>query len=281
MKRLSLILGISLLVILSSCENFLNGADARTQIEDTIAYANAPFYTISIDYPESCGVVRSPAGSEVKKKVTDSFTIWFDPSTGYEFINWKIIDSVTNKEFKNGEYLTLENFDQSQTLCTFTKAPPAGSKLCISPVVVERPQIIFNSPVSLSALKDSRILVLFDYDMDPHSIYYTEEEIKDLQKSGIKDSDFLPPINGVSQNHYGYKKEEEVYFKNIKIINEKSGKNLNDCFDKPEFENPRTLSISVKDKNALADFTQVLVTIEKAFFYTQSRGKSKIRRNGR
>lgn len=267
---MKLLAGLCFLVALASCENFLNGADVRQQLEDAIAYNNAPAYTISIDYPESCGVVRSPAGSKVSKKVTDSFTIWFDPFTAYEFVCWKIKDSVSNKEFNNGEYLTLENFDQSQTLCKFTKVPPSGSRLCLSPVVVERPQIIFNSPVSLSTLKDSRIQVLFDHDMDPDSIYYTEAELKTLQDSGIEDSDFLPPITGDDQKHYGYKNNEEVFFKNISIINGKNGKNLNDCFDKPEFENARTLSIPVKNKNALEDFTQVLVTIEKGFFYTEN-----------
>ena len=270
MRRLSFILGISLLVILSSCENFLNGANVKDEIEASIAYANAPSYTISIDYPESCGILRSPAASTVNKKVTDSFTIWFDPLPGYEFIYWKIVDSITNREFKNGEYLTLENFDQSQTVCTFTKAPPAGSKIFISPVVAERPQIIFNSPFSLSTLKDSRIQVLFDHDMDPYSIYYTDAEIKELQEDGIQADDFLPPITEVPQNHYGYKKNDETFYKNIRIQNGKTSKSLTDCFDKPEFETPRTLSISVKDKNALDDYTQVLITIEKAFFYSQN-----------
>ena len=34
----------------------------------------------------------------VSKKVTDSFNIRFDPSSDYEFICWKIIDTVSKKE---------------------------------------------------------------------------------------------------------------------------------------------------------------------------------------
>lgn len=97
------------LLLLSSCDNFLEGADVKAQIEDAIAYNNATSYKIKIDYPESSGVIRSPAGGVVSKKVTDSFNIRFDPSSDYEFICWKIIDNVSKKEFKNGEYLTLEH----------------------------------------------------------------------------------------------------------------------------------------------------------------------------
>ena len=88
------------LLLLSSCDNFLEGADVKAQIEDAIAYNNATSYKIKIDYPESSGVIRSPAGGVVSKKVTDSFNIRFDPSSDYEFICWKIIDSVSKKEFK-------------------------------------------------------------------------------------------------------------------------------------------------------------------------------------
>ena len=270
MKRLTLFLGICLLVILTSCKDFLNGADVKALIEESIAYANAPSYKITIDFPESCGVIRSTDGNKFNKKVTDSFDIWFDPFTGYEFICWKIIDSSTNKEIKNGEYLTLETFDRGQTSCHFTKAPSSGINLCLTPVVAERPQIIFNSPVTLSALKDASILVLFDHDMDSKSIYFTESEINTLKQSGIADEDFLPPLENNSTEHYGYKKDGNVFFKNIRIKNEKTAESLNACFDKPRFINPRTLSISVKDKNALDDFTQVHVAIEKSFFYTQT-----------
>lgn len=267
-KKLSGII-ILLLVFFTSCENFNNGSKIKKEIEDTIAYNNYPFYTISFDYPESTGVMRSPGGNEISKKLTDSFTLWFDPSTGYEFISWKIIDADTKEEIQNGEYLTLENIDQAQTTCTFTKVPAKNTKLCLIPLIADRPQIIFNSPASLSTLKDSRIQVLFDHDMDPYSIYYTQEEIDELKKSGVEEKDFLPPISNSNQNHYGYKKDNEVFFKNITIKNGKTGDNINNCFDQPIFENTRSLTIPVKEKNSLEDFTQVFVTIEKAFFYTE------------
>ena len=256
--------------MLSGCDNFLEGAEAKAQIEEAIAYNNAQSYTIKIDCPENSGVIVSPAGGVVNKKVKDSFNIRFDTSSDYEFICWKIIDTVSKKEFNNGEYFTIDHFDLRETNCHFTKAPAQGMELCLMPVVAERPQIIFNSPVSLNALKDSRIQVLFDRDMDPYSIYFTDEEIQELSKKGIPDKDFLPPLSENTKNHYGYKKDGEVFFKNISIKNEKDGTSLNHCFAAPFFETPRALYISVIDKNKLDDFTQVLVTIEKGFFYNET-----------
>lgn len=71
--------------------------------------------------------------------------------------------------------------------------------------------------------------------------YYTQEEIDELKKSGVEEKDFLPPISNSNQNHYGYKKNNEVFFKNITIKNGKTGDNINKCFDQPIFETPEVL----------------------------------------
>ncbi len=276
-------IGFCLLITFSSCDNFLIGAETRLQLEKAIAYNNAPSYTLYVDCPESSGVIRSPAGGEVNKKISDKFSIRFDTFTEYEFISWKIIDKTTGKEYKNGEYITLENVDQSETSCTFTKEPAYKMKLCLTPVVAERPQIISNSPLTSGTIKDSSIQVLFDYNMDPYSIYYTKDEITALKESGITEEDFLSTFvedeADAQKKYYGYKKDDKVYFKNINIKNNMTGESLNNSFGIPVFENERTLSIPVVNKTALEDFTQVLVTIEKGFFYTvktegQDKGKS-------
>ena len=72
---------------ISSCKNFFNGAGTAAEIQSAIAYANAPSYTISIDYPSGKGVMKSPAGGEDQKKKTDKFVLHFEPSTDSEFIS--------------------------------------------------------------------------------------------------------------------------------------------------------------------------------------------------
>ena len=269
-KFVHLLTGLLLTILFFSCDNFLKASNTKNEIEKSIAYANASSYTISFDFPKSCGVIKTPAESEIRKKVSDVFPIRFDPFTEYEFVEWKIIDSVLpNCKYENGTYLKIEKIDEAETTVSFVNAPNPGNHLCLYPVVTERPQIISNSPIGSSALKDSSITVIFDHDMDPASIYFTEEEIAELMAEyGISKDDFLPPIDS-AENHYGYKKGDEIFFKNISLKNNKTEENINAYFSEPEFENPRTLTIHVSETNTLTDFTQVLVSIDKGFFYSK------------
>lgn len=124
-------------------------------------------------------------------------------------------------------------------------------------------------------LKDSTIQVLFDRDMDVNSIYFTDPEIDALQRSGV--TEFLPSLSSGRGKQYGYIKEGKTYFKNIVLTNNKTGKNINDRFAAPFFDNPRTLSIpaSKETGHMLDSYTQVLVSIEKEFFYSEAFGDPK------
>ncbi|MBR0125719.1 MAG: hypothetical protein IJM03_10255 [Treponema sp.] len=255
--------GISLLI--TSCSNFLNGAETAKQIQDAVAYANAPAFTISVDYPSGNGVVKSPAGGEVQKKVTDSFSLHFEPSTDYEFVSWKILDAATGKEFSNGEYLTLESISDAETTCTFTKSPDSNARLTLRAMVSPRAQVISYSPMTLDELKDSSIQVLFDYDMDEGSIYYSDDELESLIAEVGKDNLLSSAMS--EGKFYGYKKDGKTFFKNISFEDNDSYENITGCFDEPFFATPRLLNINTSKENKLPDFTQVLVTIEKDFFY--------------
>ena len=255
----------------TSCENFLHGEKIRRQIEEAIAYANAPEFTITIDYPESCGAVKAPAGGQTKKKVSDDFTISFDTFSDYKFLRWAVIDKSTGKEVFDKTYLYIIEPDKAETTCVFYREPPADSELCISVIVAERPQIISNSPLTSGVVKDSGIQVLFDRDMDSNSIYYTEDEVTQLYNSGIPYENFIPPVEDNTPwyaYHYGYKIDDETFYKNISIKNKITGQNITGCFGKPVFENQSTLSIPVVEKDGIDDYMQVLVTIEKDFYYT-------------
>lgn len=231
-----------------------------------------------MEAPGSSGVVKSPAGGSVSKKVTDKFTVSFDPSTDWAFIRWKIMDATSETELPNGDFLNISSLTDAETQCTFENPPEDGMELVLVPVLAERPQIISYSPSTYGMLKDSVIQVLFDTDMDPFSIYYTEDELRQLKDSGVADRKFLPEIDATnpidSNNHYGYiNSSGETVFKNITMSNKKTKQNLTECFGAPVFENASTLSIPVKNKNALPDYTQVLVTIGQGFFYRKD-GKS-------
>ena len=267
-----------IVILFAACKNFLNAKETKSEIDAAIAYANASTYTIYIKYSGKNGVVKSPAGSEISKKVTDTFTLSFDPIGDYEFVSWKITNDATKEEIQNGEYLKIEDILNSETKCTFVKAPESDMKLCLSPVVTERPQILSYAPMlgTEMSFKDSAIQVVFDYPMDPDSIYYTDEELADLMAelkiADKNDASLLKTT--ITQNeteqikYYGYKKDGKTYFKNISITASETGESLTGFFAAPAFLAENKLIINVKDFNSLPDYGEILVELDKDFFYT-------------
>ena len=213
----------------------------------------------------------SPSKGSYKCIKTYIYPLSFDPDLSYEFIRWKILDPETGLELENGNQVTLENPSEQTTNYSLASDMDGERKdVVLFPEVAERPQVISYAPMTLGQLKDSTIQVLFDKDMDENSIYFTEDEIDELKNSGIPDSAFLPPLASDTR-HYGYVSGGKTYFKNIVLTNNKTGKNINDRFAAPFFDDPRTLSIpaSKESGHTLDDFTQVLVSIEKEFFYSE------------
>ena len=263
--------GVLLLVLcLASCNNFLKADQVKNDIEAAIAYANAPSYTITVDYPGVSGVIKAPVGAQAVKKVTDTFALTFDAFADYEFICWKIINSADNKEIKNGDYLLIEAVDLSSTNCSVVKDPEPGMKLCICAVVAERPQVISYTPTGSNIIKDSSIQVVFDYEMNPYSIYFTDDEYKELKNDQEVSQILETTLENGTKRYYGYEKGGNLYFKNLTIIDNKSKDNLLANFLAPYFDDNNTVLIITTNKNnPPADFSQVLVNIGKGFYYTQ------------
>lgn len=265
-------------ILFSSCKDFLNAGQTKGQIEKAIEYANASTYPIYIKYSGSNGIVKAPAGNEIHKKVTDKFSLSFDPIGDYEFAYWKLLDDATGEELPNGEYLSIASVKDSETTCTFVKAPAANMKLCISPILAERPQILSYAPMLSTEMsfKDSAIQVVFDYPMDINSIYYTDEELAQIMgELGITDkNDSALLKTTIIQNeteqtkYYGYIKEGITYIKNISITASETGQSLTGFFKAPVFLTENKLVISVNDYNSLPDYGEIQVEIKKDFFYT-------------
>lgn len=363
MSKLGTILGGALLCIaLTGCENFLTGDEAKDNIKREIDYANAPSYTIYVVADRDCGQIRKPITGELKRKVTDTFDLkfepaddytfvrWeasseelpegenikdyitfedqgnpetkatfikaldsivitavcphlpsfdytitgsngkfspskgtytctqsytyqlaFEPDTDYEFIKWEIYDSVTGEAIPNGLYLEIADLRNENTTIVLNQAPADPElKITVRPVVTERPQILSNSPLysSEGVYKDSRIQIVFDYDIDESCIYYTEEEMKTMLADKTADQGLFQETKDGNTVYYGYKKNNKTFFKNILIKDNQKGTNYNDKFKHPEFKSPRILTISTDSKHPLPDFAEVLVTAEKNFSYT-------------
>ncbi|MBQ2551826.1 MAG: hypothetical protein II563_03120, partial [Treponema sp.] len=192
--------------------------------------------------------------------------ISFESDLDFQFIRWEVFNTKTGGTIDSTEYIEISDPYSDKASIKLLKEPTQDVPLGIRSVVMERPQIISYTPITTGMLKDTTIQVLFNRDMDPSSIYYTDTEISSLEDEGVRT--FLP-TNGAKK--YGHIKEDgKTYFKNISITNKKTGQNINDCFEGPFFDDASTLSI-VASKNGghvIDDYTQVLVRLEKGFFYT-------------
>lgn len=220
-----------------------------------------------------------------KSKEGERNVISFSADPAYEFLYWQIYN-------RNGslddEFIEIADKKSENTSYVLKKAPENGSdiQLAIKPVVAERPQILDHTPSSSGTTllrRDSAIQVIFDYDMDVDSIYYTETELTQLRKllnlSELEDE--IDENNKLlksaeKEKYYGYVKEGETYYKNISIKNNNNGDIITQHFLEPVFENGRTLSIGVdrQHNNLPPSYIQILVTVGKiegetgdGFFY--------------
>ena len=207
---------------------------------------------------------------------TYSYRLTFSPETYYEFIRWEIYDLKTDEEIPNGKYITIDDPKSKDTTYSFAGVPENPQiKIVIRPVVKERPQTISNSPLGSGVKTDTSIQVLFDHDMDKSSIYYTKEEMDQMLKEHKADEAKFPEtiLNESGENetvYKGYKKDEQIFFKNVFISNNRDGTNLNEWFEAPVFEDKRSLLIKVKRENnklLVQEYTQILVSIEKGMSY--------------
>ncbi|MBQ2081218.1 MAG: SUMF1/EgtB/PvdO family nonheme iron enzyme [Treponema sp.] len=249
-----------------SCDNLFNGKQLREEIENEVNYANSPYYTIRVENKNNRGTIVKPASGETDKKVTDIFEIKFDTNNAHEFLRWEADSSELPAGASIYDYISFEDTSLSETKVTFKKAL---NKIIIRPVVTARPQIISWTPVLSENFtrKDTTIQAIFDHEMDKSSIYYSDDEIADLEN--LPATRLLTTTDGGVERTYGYEKDGEIFYKGISIINNKTKENLNAYFKAPVFESPTTLSLAtIDDKhNLFDDYTQVLVTLDQNFCY--------------
>ncbi len=117
---------------------------------------------------------------------------------------------------------------------------------------------------------DTTIEIVFDRDMSPESILYSQQEV-DMYEAMVgvtlKESKRYPG------RFYGYEiageteNDKELVLKNIQLVDKRSGLNIAKFFDEPTFEDAQTLFIPVKDKASLTAGMVVIVTISDGFCY--------------
>ena len=112
---------ISSLFTFISCENFLQGEEVKEEITKAIEYNNAQTYTINVEALDGSGKIKTPAACEVTKKVTDVFTIRFEPAEDHKFIKWEAIVKGMSTGEKASDYIEFENSESQETKVTLKK----------------------------------------------------------------------------------------------------------------------------------------------------------------
>lgn len=227
----------------------------------------------------------SPSKGPMLYKLGQKNHVEFEPDSDYAFIRWQFtmkskneIDLPEDESVNIYDYIRVnendfynEKFDfevikNSLKTIEDENDVELDIEFELQPVIAERPQIISNTPLYSAdgVLRDTTIQVMFDYDMDDSSIYYTNDELKELAKQGISGSSLRSTKVGDDVRYYGYEKGAETYFKNISIVNSVNNENLVGNFKAPVFENPRKLSIPISE--SLTAGLNVMVTLDKDFF---------------
>ena len=126
--------GLSGLFILFSlaftgCENFMSGDEIKEAVVEAIEYGNAPYYSIRVEAVKGTGTIKG--NEEVSKRVSDTFTVRFEPEEDHKFIKWEaVIPNISSSE-KIEDYIVFEDAGSLETKVTLKKA---NSSILIRPV---------------------------------------------------------------------------------------------------------------------------------------------------
>ena len=277
------ILSCLALFSITACNNFIKGDEIADQIRTSIDYANSSSYLVKVAYKEGTGNVIKPASGESYQKQSDTFDIKFEANTEYQFIYWEVSSDKLPAGQDINDYVQIQDPTKSESSVKFKKGL---ENVIFTPVIMERPRALSCTPMSTGtlALRDSKIQVIFNRNMDPSSIYYTKQEVWVLiHEKGVPTTAFLPanapiPTSPTTEitKIYGYKTindkdEEEYIYKNILITDNEAQKNINKCFLAPYFKSPTTLIIPADftngEDNLPPAYGQIAVVLDKNFCY--------------
>ena len=183
------------LTLLVSCENFLNGADIKREIEEQIAYANAPKTTIKISLASAD--YGSVYPTEIRGAAGDSFTIEFKKKSGIEFKGWTCFDAsgqdsdaVTFSDETTTE--DKENRTENYTVKATIKSVQDGIEIrpkCYNPTESIKPEftVLRIAKTKEDAENGTNLITLDEFSHYAAAASYsgTDEEKAAAKKQGI------------------------------------------------------------------------------------------------
>lgn len=217
---------------------------------------------------ESDNANISPAVPK-KYNAGDTFDLECREESDFYFYRWQVFmaDSPETELEDFSEYLEFENEGEGvYSASTQVTVKSTGAEIIISPLLFKRPKVVSSSPVydSNGSFRDSKIVIMFDQEMDESSIFYSAEEIQQLQ-----DNQYTVLTHSTSNKAYGYVDTEgEIHFKNISIKQfSGNSENFLKYYNAPKFDenNKRVLRISTNRNNLPPSVTDIVVTLSKDF----------------
>lgn len=243
-KYLFLIITAGLFI---SCDNFLNGLDAKNQLEDGISYANARSIEVLVNAAEGTGTTV-PSGHYTAKSGYP-FEVSFTESADYAFAGWKAVFESDGTEASEGIH-----FDDPAALKTNVIISTEGIKVvpqCIRRIYIDGEPLPKYEATGVS--RDRSITVNFSEPPAADSFLFTEDEIP---------AGALPEAD--DSGIWAYRLNGLTYFKNIEITGADEI-SLAAHFKKPEVDG-NLLTIAVDKSNPIeidtgASFKIIKVTI--------------------
>lgn len=154
----------ALIFLFTGCDNFLKGEDVKNEIVQAIDYNNAPFYTIKIVPLEDNGIIRTHFSGTAVQKVTDTFTVKFEPKDDYKFIHWEaVVDGLKSGESAY-DYIEFESPDSLETKVKFKKA---SNGITIRPVCPKRLTYTFEQGTGEIFTRDTSPVLYFSEELSP------------------------------------------------------------------------------------------------------------------
>ena len=233
--RLKTVLFSACLLLLVSCDNFLNGELQKKELEEMLAYNESEYAEVEISVNASAVKTLVPAANLYDKtyKETDKIALKFEPQSGYKFMYWRATPESS---------VSFDDTSAFETTATIKKC--LAQKIIIEPYCVERPFPTV-SPDSTGGLKPKNTSIVINFN-------------KPLSMEGEPSAENYP--------------QSELYaaLNKIKIVNG-AGVNVRDHYEEPLINSDKTsITFNPKDSNPFeltGGSMEIKVMVPKEFYY--------------
>lgn len=223
------------LLLLVSCDNFLNGELQKKELEEMLAYNESEYAEVEISANASAVKTLVPAANLYDKtyKETDKIALKFEPQSGYKFMYWRATPESS---------VSFDDTSAFETTATIKKC--LAQKIIIEPYCVERPFPTV-SPDSTGGLKPKNTSIVINFN-------------KSLSMEGEPSAENYP--------------QSELYaaLNKIKIVNG-AGVNVRDHYEEPLINSDKTsITFNPKDSNPFeltGGSMEIKVMVPKEFYY--------------